>query len=161
MNRTLQLSEVRDYSAWKAKTALLLSEKVKRPAIQANIGSICAEMQNLLKPFVQRTNPTAWREFEAVIAKTIALDHEFNKSRALFQVHRWSVKDVEQMQFDESQMASPNGLKAARRGMDVELVLAPMLTKTGNADGDAFECMSVISPWMVVCKENRKQLQKK
>lgn len=154
------MTEVRDYSAWKAKTALLLSEKVNTPAVENNIGGVLAEMQKVLKPFVQRTAPTAWRDLEAVISKTVALDLELNKSRALFQVHRWSAKNIAGMQFDETRMESPNGLQAARRGMDVELILAPLITKTGNADGEAFESLSLISPWTVVCYENRKQLQK-
>ena len=57
-------------------------------------------------------------------------------------------------------MRSPNGLKAAQQDMDVELVLAPMITKTGNADGEALESMSLISPWIVVCKDTRKQIEK-
>lgn len=152
---------MRDYSAWKAKTAILLSQQVKKPAVQANIGGVLAEMQKLLKPFVQRTSSNAWKDLETVIEKTIALDLELNKSRALFQVHRWSVDNIGEMQFDDTRMETPNGLKAARRGMDVELILAPMITKTGNADGDAFESLSLISPWMVVCYDNRKQMQKK
>ncbi|KAH7398669.1 hypothetical protein DE146DRAFT_736161 [Phaeosphaeria sp. MPI-PUGE-AT-0046c] len=161
MNNSLRVAEVRDYSAWKAKTALLLSEKVSKSAVHANVGSVAAEMQKLLKPFVQRTIPTAWKELEAVILKAIMLDHELNKSRALSQVHRWSAEKLAEMQFDEKHMATPNGLKAARSGMKVELVLAPMITKTGNADGEAFDSLTLISPWVVVCYENRKQMQKK
>lgn len=155
------MADVRNYSAWKARTALLLSERVKRPALMANIGGICAEMQKYCQPFVQRTKPNAWKELETVIHKLIAFDLELNKSRALFQVHRWSAKSIEQMQFDETRMRTPIGLELARHGMDVELILAPMITKSGNGDGEAFESLSLISPWVVVCYENRKQLRKK
>jgi hypothetical protein len=154
------LADVRDYSAWKAKTALLLSERVNPPALLHNISSISADMQKVLKPFVKQAGSNAWSDLEAIIRKTVAFDLELSKSRALFEVHRWSAKNVAEMQFDEKCMGSPNGLKAAQRGMDVELVLAPMITKTGNADGEAFESLSLISPWIVVCYENRKQVEK-
>ena len=64
------------------------------------------------------------------------------------------------MQFDETRMTTPNGLKVAQRGLDIELTLAPMITKTGHADGEAFESLSLISPLVVVCYESRKQLQR-
>lgn len=152
---------VRNYSSWKAKTALLLSEKVAPAAIENNIEVILFELKPQLKLFVQRTELMAWKDLGDVIYDAIVLDLEFNKSRALFKVHRWSVKDVEDMRFDGARMVSPVGVQAAQSGMPVELVLAPMITKTGNADGEAFELLSLMCPWTVICKENRKQLQKK
>lgn len=155
----LQSLQVREYSSWKAKTALLLSNNVKPAAIESNIGSVLAGIKPVLKPFV-RAGSNAWRELGDVIYKAIMLDLELNKSRSLFKVHRWSVKDIEGMKFDPSQMESANGVQAAQRGTTVELALAPLVTKTGNADGDGFDVLSLISPWTVVCYDNRKQFQK-
>ena len=116
------------------------------------------EWQPTLGPFVKRSEAGAWRELGDIVRKAINLDLEMNKSRALFAVQRWSAEGIEKL--DPAIIETAVGFEAARPGMAVELVLAPSLTKTGNADGDAFDTMSFISKWVVVCTENRENMKK-
>jgi hypothetical protein len=80
------------------------------------------------------------------------------KSRAFFELQQWRAKDLELL--DETTFETAIGFEAAQPGMRPEIVIAPSLTKTGNADGDAFETMTFISKWTVICAENRESLKK-
>lgn len=156
---SLQATQVQNYSLWKAKTALLRSENVKPTAVDSNADRVVELMRETLSAFVPLDASNAWKDLNEIVYKAIHFDLEMNKSRALFKVHRWSMKDNQEKKFDGSLMESPTGVHAAEHGAPVELILAPLVTKTGNGDGDAFGSLSVISKWIVVCYENRKELQ--
>lgn len=103
--------------------------------------------------------PQAWVDLKDIVRKAVKLDEEMNKSRALFTVHTWNGDDMSgSLRFNESAMESAVGFEAARPGSTVELVVAPALSKSGTADGDAFEATSYLSKWVVLCAEGRKKV---
>lgn len=155
---SLRPTDIKEFSQWKAKTALLLSNRVDGSVVDSNIDMLLMEWKPILTPFVTRSNTEVWRDLREILRMAIALDLEMSKTRALFAVHHWSAGEVDY--FDETKMETAVGFEAAQKGMTVELVLAPSLTKTGNADGDAFETMSFISKWIVICTENRENMKK-
>ncbi|KAH6629647.1 hypothetical protein C7974DRAFT_190544 [Boeremia exigua] len=153
----LRLTDVKAFSQWKAKSAILLSERDEEAAVDININMLLRSWQQTLAPYVQN-NKAVWIDLEDIIRKAVELDRELNKSRALFVVQRWSVDMMTTL--DPRIFETPMEFQEAHAGLKVELVLAPCITKTGNADGDAFESMSHISKWVVVGSENREMMKK-
>jgi hypothetical protein len=122
------------------------------------IDMLLEKCESILTPFVNHNEARAWSDLGDVIGKAINLDLEMSKSRALFIVHPWSAKDLEAL--DPTKIEPAAGFQALQPGMAVELVLAPALTKIGNADGDAFEIMTFVSKWIVVCDKNRESMER-
>lgn len=149
---------MKEFSQWKARSALLLSQCAKASFVDANINMLVTDWKTTLIPFVKRVEAGAWRELGDIVRKAINLDLEMNKSRALFAVRQWSAEGINKL--DPATIETAVGFEAARPGMTAEIVVAPSLTKTGNADGDAFDTMSYISKWVVVCAENRENMKK-
>lgn len=75
-----------------------------------------------------------------------------SKSRAFFTLHGWNDSIVTR-EFDKRKMEPALGSVTPGPGMRVALVLMPVLLKTGNADGEMFEKMSLMSKWLVVCSQ--------
>jgi len=152
--------EVRNYSAWKAKSALLITEVIDPQEIDANIERVTSGLKLTLSSFVPDWTSQAWGELKDIVKKATKLDEEMNKSRAFFDVKIWSDKDISKgLRFDDSSMESYHGFEKAQPGATVELVIAPGLIKTGTADGDLFEKSSVLTRWTVLCSESRKALK--
>lgn len=135
-----------------------MSESVEEVAVEKNIHALVARWKQTLAPLVIRNKASIWEELENVIRKAIELDLEMNKSRALFTVHCWSVENFGML--DPAIIETPVGCKVAHPGLEVELILAPSLSKTGNADGDAFEMISYLSNWTVIGTENREAMKR-
>jgi hypothetical protein len=153
----LRLSEVKEFSQWKAKSALLLSQYVEVSTVNSHIDMLVEEWKQILVPFLEHDEARVWSDLRDVIEKAIHLDLEMSKSRSLFAIHHWSARDLQQL--DPTKLETAAGFPAARPGMAVELVLAPCLTKTGNADGDAFDTMIFISNWVVMSTESRESMK--
>ncbi|KAL1648300.1 hypothetical protein SLS61_006991 [Didymella pomorum] len=154
----LKPADVKEFSQWKARTALLFAERVDSAVLDAQVDMLLVEWKQACARFVQRNEPRVWRDLRDVIEKGIHMDLEMCKSRAFFELQQWRAKDLELL--DETTFETAIGFEAAQPGMRPEIVIAPSLTKTGNADGDAFETMTFISKWTVICAENRESLKK-
>lgn len=151
---SLQMIDVKEYAAWKVKTAHLVSKMADAKDVEDNLKGIFLGLQKALLPFVATLlSADAWSELRNIIRKAIALDQELFKSRALFTAHCWNDRTVAGMLFDENFMEEAAGSPIPTTEMRVDLVLAPALSKTGTVDGDMYEKVSYISKWIVVCSE--------
>ncbi|CAO2653529.1 Nn.00g029400.m01.CDS01 [Neocucurbitaria sp. VM-36] len=150
-----QIAEMREYARWKAKGALLIGKKADRLAVETGINRVVSKFKSELYIYVPASNADVWPELREIVAKAVRLDEEMNKSRALLTVSHWQAEDLDWMKFNENCMESAVGFPAARAGMSLELVLAPALIKVGTADGEAYDKISFLSKWTVICRESR------
>jgi hypothetical protein len=150
----LNPSYVKEYAAWRARTAHLVSKSVDNQHVEANVTAVSAELEVFLSPFViAEKKESAWSGLRTIVRQAFSLDEDLCKSRALFNAHNWDNETVLGCKFDETIMESPIGSQPPHPGMMVDLVLAPALSKTGTADGDMYEKTSFISKWIVICSE--------
>jgi hypothetical protein len=153
-NGHLDLSYVREYAAWRARTAGLVSKLADKKHIEANVTTVSAELESFLTPFViAEKKEDAWLGLRAIVRHTFILDEDSCKSGASFNAYNWDGETVLGWKFDETIMESPTGSSLPHSGMTVSLVLAPALTKMGTADGDIDGKISFISKWIVICSE--------
>ncbi|KAF3051882.1 hypothetical protein E8E11_011069 [Didymella keratinophila] len=155
---TLVMTSVNDFSRWKAKTAIMLSDRVDEADVELNIDRLLDLWKQSFEPFVAQSSADAWIDLKDIIRDGIEMDLEMHKSRALFTIHTWSAERVRTL--DHTQVETPVGFPPAHRGMTAELIMEPLITKTGNGDGDAFDNMSVLSKWVVVSAEDRESIRR-
>jgi hypothetical protein len=155
---SLSPSEVREYTEWKSKSALFITNKVKKTEVDLAITRIVSTMKKNLYMYVHASKNEVWSELQEIVRKAVKLDEEISKSRALWTVSRWGDDVFPQLVFDEFTMETAAGFEAGRAGMSVELIVAPALVKTGTADGEAFDRTSYLCKWIVLCAESRKKM---
>jgi hypothetical protein len=135
-----------------------LSQHVEPPELDANIEILLIDWKKKLTPFVKCNDSRVWRDLNDIVKNAVNLDLELNRSRALFMVRHWSAEELGKL--DQARLEAAAGFGKTQPGVTVELVLAPALTKTGSADGEAFETMLFISNWIVVSTESRENVEK-
>jgi hypothetical protein len=149
----LEPSQVREYAAWKARTAHLVARSTKQKGVEEHINAIYAGLLKNVTSFVPaESKEKAWVELRSIIHSAVKLDEDLCKSRAFFTFHGWNDSIIGQ-EFNEATMEPATGLATPKPGMKVDLVLVPALWKTGTADGDMYEKLSFISKWTVICSE--------
>ncbi|KAF2463864.1 uncharacterized protein BDR25DRAFT_104884 [Lindgomyces ingoldianus] len=161
MTGQIRQSQVQEYSAWKAKSAILVAEVATEPDIDLLITGMQDRFRERLSPFVTCKKSEVWTDLREIIQTTVRLDKEIHMSRALFTFDRWSGPEEGGLgfEFDEEISASAQGFEPAKFGMKVELVVAPFFMKTGTGDGDAYETNLYLSKCVVVCTESRRKLE--
>lgn len=149
---------MKEYATWKAQTAILVANEKEGKEVSSIIDDHLSFMRGHLRPFVTFKSSSTWPDLRDIIRSAVMLDEEIQKSRALFTFSRW-VNDDDypwDLSMDESKMETATGLDPGRTGMNVELIVAPFMLKTGTADGDAYDTMSYLAKCVVVCTESRK-----
>ena len=151
--------DVREYCAWRAKTALLISDGVERnherSQVDAKVEEILEKLKTALEPFLTTRAQGMWNELRTAIAEAVELDEEVHKSKAAFAFSKWSGPTRQGWGFvyDGATMESAVGFEAGRPGLSVELVVAPFFVKVGTADGESYDMQSYLSKCVVVCTE--------
>ena len=116
-----------------------------------------------LQNFVTTTGNGVRKDLQDIVRAAVALDEELFKSRAIFVFETWADKGEclakSGYQFDSARMRTHVGFEDGKKGMIVEILLAPSLMKIGTTDGDGFDKTMYLEKSQVVCKQSR--LEKK
>ena len=134
-----------------------MSNAASKSAVNTWVKRLVSRFKQDLYPYVPASSADVWTELREIVSKAVKLDEVMTRSRALLTISHWEGEEFASMKFDESSMESAAGFATPHSGMLVNLVLAPSLVKRGTADGEGYEKTTVLSKWVVICRESRKR----
>jgi hypothetical protein len=100
------LTSVKDFNQWKAKSAVISSQRVELSTVDLAINTKLKKWTSSLAPFVLRGDPNVWRYLGDTIKKAIDFDLQMNISRALFAMHCWSAEAFESLDQNKIETAT-------------------------------------------------------
>ncbi|KAF2675110.1 hypothetical protein BT63DRAFT_28801 [Microthyrium microscopicum] len=163
VDKTLKPADVQEYHAWRAKTAMLLSEKVSAESVSQRIKEVVNSLSDDLGDFVVNKKPTHKDDLTSIVKKAVELDQEIQKSKAIFAFQSlYNPKSGESygFYFNTQLMESESSYGEATTDMIVELVVAPCFHKIGTGDGQGYDQTSMLAKASVVCAESRKKAER-
>jgi hypothetical protein len=163
-NERAQVSRLKEFSIWKAKTASLMKDQVEVAQIKQLIHEYTENLFSRLQSFVTIPKATMRQDLRDIVGKAVMLDKQLFESRAIFDFGTWAGKGESLTtigyQFNTALMQPAIGFEDAKHGMRAEILLAPSLLKIGTADGDSFDKSMYLEKWVVICKESRLKKQR-